>query len=76
MRFGSIRAFLKFIQMLEGIGYNAQCPLYNIEECIKSLPDYISNYQVIITLDEEDCVITFERNKQYPLNVSLTRRPL
>lgn len=76
MRFGSIRAFLKFIQLLESIGYHTQCSLYDIEEYIKALPDYISNYQVTITIDEEDCVMIFERNKQHPLHISLTRRPL
>lgn len=64
MRFGSIRAFLKFIKMLEGVGYTCQHPLYDIEEGIKRLPDFISKYKVIITPIETQLNIGLYRDSK------------
>lgn len=63
MRFGSIRAFLNFIIWLEGIGYKRLSPLYDIEEGLKHLPHYISNYQCELLSIYNGMQISLRRDK-------------
>lgn len=71
MRFGSIRAFLIFVQMLEGVGYNCQHPLYDIEEGLKRLPDYISKYQAEVLPQDTQLLLLLKRNNEVVWSLAL-----
>ncbi len=71
MRFGSIRAFLMFLVMLEGVGYECQHPLFDIEEGLKALPYYISKYQVTITPLGDCLMISLVKDKASSFELKL-----
>lgn len=73
MRFGSIRAFLSFLQALQGMGLTISYPFYEIEEGLRRLPDYISNYNCIIMWYGNFLNIQFVRNKSCYYSLSMKK---
>lgn len=75
MRFGSIKAFLEFIQLLEGMGLKALYPLYEIEQQLKRLPDYVSMYSCLLVKGDNFLTIELVRNKEAWYSITLGDRP-
>ena len=71
MRFGSIKAFLKFLTLLEGMGYSCLSPLYNIEIELKALPGFISQYHCDMIPMTHGVHIALYKHKQIVWYVNL-----
>ena len=71
MRFGSIKAFLNFLTLLEGMGYSCLSPLYDIEKELKALPGFISQFHCDMLPMTHGVQIALYKHKQIVWYVTL-----
>ena len=71
MRFTSLGGLMRFILFLQGLGFKYPGSLYDLHMRLKSLPFYISAFQVDFRLQNDNFYIMLEREGRTAFTIEL-----
>ena len=71
MRFTSLGGLMRFILFLQGLGFKYPGSLYDLHMRLKSLPFYISAFQVDFRIQNDNFYIMLERDGRTAFTIEL-----
>lgn len=71
MRFTSLGGLMRFILFLQGLGFKYPGSLYDLHMRLKSLPFYISAFQVDFRIQNDNFYIMLEREGRTAFTIEL-----
>ena len=71
MRFTSLGGLMRFILFLQGLGFKYPGSLYDLHMRLKTLPFYISAFQVDFMIKDNNFYIMLEREGRTALTIEL-----
>lgn len=71
MRFTSLGGLMRFILFLQGLGFKYPGSLYDLHTRLKTMPFYISAYQVDFRIQNDNFYIMLEREGRTACTIEL-----